>query len=260
MKKRKFLISMLAVVSTLALGVLGSCAGIDKISQKIKEKKCDHEIVSTEIIVEATCYSTGKVKEACVDCGKEWTKDIDMVNHTWSVGLLKAAATCTQDAVYHYSCTIDGCGAEKDFVVDGSLLGHTGEYNDLICDRCGEEVIPNALIKAEVGEHVLGNTYYFYPKNGVGACVLETSSNDSYIYMDFSNGSHYIWHTSTSGPLFKLEGLARDYIGGPYKITFTEGSYAIIKGSDGTPTGDYFVVDKNTTITKLNGRIYRVVE
>ena len=259
MKKRKFLISMLAVASTFVLGALGSC-GVDDVSQKIKEIRCDHDNIETEVITEPTCFSVGKAKETCDDCGKEWTKDIDMVEHTWSEGLLKSEATCTQDAVYHISCTVLGCDESYDLIKDGSALGHLDSDKSFECDACGVDMTPSYLVKAEVGEYVLGNTYYFYPKNGSGACVLKTSSNDSYIYMDLSNGSHYIWHTSSSGPLFKLDGLARDYIGGPYKITFTEGSYAIIKGSDGTPTGDYFVVDKNTTITDLTGRIYRVVE
>ena len=75
MKKRKFLIPMLAVASTLALGVLGSCAGIDKISQKIKEKKCDHEEYQiVEVTEEATCVLEGERLLECVECGKTKTE------------------------------------------------------------------------------------------------------------------------------------------------------------------------------------------
>ena len=60
-RKSKVLVSMLAVASTLALGALGSCAGIDKISQKIKEKKCDHEEYQfVEVTEEATCVLEGE--------------------------------------------------------------------------------------------------------------------------------------------------------------------------------------------------------
>jgi hypothetical protein len=259
MKKHKFLISIFAIVATLAVSIFASC-GVDDVSQKIKEIRCEHKAVESEIITDATCYSVGKEQKTCFDCGKVWTTDIDKIEHVWSEGLIKSSATCENDAVYYCSCTSIGCSESKDVVRVGSALGHTDSDCDFLCDLCNIDMIPSYLVKAEVGELVAGNTYYFYPDNAPNQIIFETSSNDSYIYMDLSNGSHYIWHTSTSGPLFKLEGLARDYIGGPYKITFTEGSYAIIKGSDGTPTGDYFVVDKNTTITELNGRIYRVVE
>jgi hypothetical protein len=120
-------------------------------------------------------------------------------------------------------------------------------------------MLPSHLVKAEVGELVAGNTYYFYPDNAPNQIVFKTSSNDSYIYKDLSNGSGYIWHTSASGPLYRLDGLSVDSVGF-YRITFTEGSYAIVKQSDGTTTGDYFVIDKNTSITELHGRIYRYID
>ena len=74
-RKSKVLVSMLAVASTLALGVLGSCAGIDKISQKIKEKKCDHEEYQiVEVTEEATCVLEGERLLECVECGKTKTE------------------------------------------------------------------------------------------------------------------------------------------------------------------------------------------
>lgn len=74
-RKGKVVVSMLAVASTLALGVLGSCAGIDKISQKIKEKKCDHEEYQfVEVTEEATCVLEGERLLECVECGKTKTE------------------------------------------------------------------------------------------------------------------------------------------------------------------------------------------
>ena len=78
----KVVVSMLAVASTLALGVLGSCAGIDKISQKIKEKKCDHEEYQiVEVTEEATCVLEGERLLECVECGKTKTEKF-VLEHT----------------------------------------------------------------------------------------------------------------------------------------------------------------------------------
>lgn len=80
MKKNKFLVSILAMTATLALGVfMGSCGMKDKINQW----KCKHEEYKfVEVTEEATCTDEGKQIVECVDCGKTKTEKVEKLAHT----------------------------------------------------------------------------------------------------------------------------------------------------------------------------------
>ncbi len=72
----------------------------------------------------------GNHKKAC-DCG-----DVITEAHTWDRGVVTTPATCTEDGVKTYTCTV--CNATKIETIPAQ--GHTDVNNDHNCDICGETI------------------------------------------------------------------------------------------------------------------------
>lgn len=129
--KKKVIISMLAVSTTLALGAfMGGCS----LSDKIEQWRCDHENITENVVIDPTCYEKGEMKETCDDCGKTWTEDIAKVAHTWNDGEVVVEATCTETGITRYTCTVEGCEAVEDRITD--KLEHTRVEMPAVAPTC----------------------------------------------------------------------------------------------------------------------------
>ena len=77
----------------------------------------------------ATCTEEGVMTYTCTVCGTTKTEAISATGHTWDDGTVTTAATCTEEGVMTYTCTV--CGTTKTEAI--SATGHTA----------GEAVVEN---------------------------------------------------------------------------------------------------------------------
>ena len=166
----------------------------------------------------------------------------------------KILATCTEDGAEAYTYCLR---CNETFSGGGIIAatGHKDENADSLCDACGVILLP----VAEVGEFVAGNTYRIYYQDAVSNNINLQLSNDTGSYFSVSkNRPVYLWWSGSSGPIYYLEGLEVVKTDMYMEFNLKAGTYKILK-SDGTDTGDTYVIDEETTIVSFCG-CYRVVE
>ena len=118
-----------------------------------------------------TCTETGLTDGSkCSVCGETLTaqQTIPAVGHTWDVGTETTPATCEEDGVMTYTCTVENCGAEKTETID--KLGHKDEDSNNVCDRCFKSL----CIEHSAAEKVV--------ENNVPATCTVNGSYDEVVY------------------------------------------------------------------------------
>ena len=94
MKKRKFLIGILAAVSAFSMALITGCSA-DDMKQKIDQLKCKHEFGEVVVIEESTCSEKGKGEKTCTKCEKVEEVKLDLADHVVIV-VDGVSATCTK--------------------------------------------------------------------------------------------------------------------------------------------------------------------
>ena len=94
MKKRKFLIGILAAVSAFSMAFITGCSA-DDMKQKIDQLKCKHEFGEVVVIEESTCSEKGKGEKICTKCEKVEEVELDLADHVVIV-VDGVSATCTK--------------------------------------------------------------------------------------------------------------------------------------------------------------------
>ena len=181
MKKRKFLISMLAMTATLSLGALmGSCGMKDKINQW----KCDHKEYKLVEVVEATCAEEGEKIMECVKCGKTVSEKIEKIAHTDEYG----DGTCDicEEKVVEL---VEAENGEK-------AVGNT--YRVFIPSNGSE---PSAVRLSLVGDSISSMVFNFYDGK-----LQWKYTNADYLPFDVVETERYIEFTVQTG-----EGVVDDY-------------------------------------------------
>lgn len=121
------------------------------------KKLCDHVFVWSSRI-EPTCTGEGVETYVCSKCGEKLDTTLPMIDHVYienpAEAHLVSAASCTERAVYHKSCS--RCGAESEDTFEyGELMPHPfGEWKvirepsfdaageqERVCAACGEREI-----------------------------------------------------------------------------------------------------------------------
>ncbi|MBR5826686.1 MAG: hypothetical protein IKY78_06345, partial [Clostridia bacterium] len=100
-----------------------------------------HSFTEYEVVEEPTCGKVGKEAATCDNgCGATDEKEIPTLEHIFLEYKSNDDATCTADGTKTAECE-NGCG-ETDTVTDeGTMLDHTDEDGDKICDDCQAEII-----------------------------------------------------------------------------------------------------------------------
>ena len=72
-------------------------------------------------MIQHHCNTAGEETRTCDVCGHTETRPIDPVaEHTWNAGIVTKEATCTEDGVKTFTCTI--CNETKEVIIPA--LGH----------------------------------------------------------------------------------------------------------------------------------------
>lgn len=118
----------------------------------IKEKRIGvHEYAVVET-VEATCEKAGYTVEKCA-CGDEIKLTIPLKSHSYDDGVVTKEATCAEEGVKTYTCTV--CGATKTEAI--AKVDHTSDGGTVTlaakCDKKGERTykctVCGAIINTE---------------------------------------------------------------------------------------------------------------
>lgn len=140
---------------------VSECAVCGYVSEKFNETDAEpdaHVLTDDSVVIPATCTKNGLMKLKCSVCNAtEFSEeDVDFgdsvdisgitinktnryrvipAGHTWDEGVT-TPATCTQDGVTAYTCTVVDCGATKEAVI--AKLGHATEEAVIKEANCGE--------------------------------------------------------------------------------------------------------------------------
>ena len=96
-KKRKFLIGLLTVVSTvMAAFAFTGCSAGDKMKTKWDQLTCNHKYGEYVETVAPTCSEYGEKEKTCSECGKVKTDKVEKVAHT-PVSTENKLPTCMED-------------------------------------------------------------------------------------------------------------------------------------------------------------------
>ena len=99
-----------------------------------------HSFTKYEVTEEAECGKAGLEKAVCdYGCGATDERETPALEHSFVEYKSNGDATCTADGTKTATC-IHGCGTTDTVADEGSMLDHTDEDGDKICDDCGEEV------------------------------------------------------------------------------------------------------------------------
>ncbi len=100
------------VTSADARLVLRASVGLEELSKPVHE----HTFVTT--VIDATCTEKGYTEKKCSVCGyTEKSDETDAVGHKWDDGVITKAATCKEDGVRTFTCTV--CKETKTETVKG---------------------------------------------------------------------------------------------------------------------------------------------
>ncbi len=89
---------------------------------------CNHNYGSWAADASGTTHS-----HSCTICGAPET-----VNHTWNDGEVTTASTCAAEGVKTFTCTAEGCGAQKTEPIAKTKHKYDNSC-DATCNACGEE-------------------------------------------------------------------------------------------------------------------------
>lgn len=107
---------------------------INQATVKVLAGACEHIWGEGVVTKDATCTEDGVKTYTCTVCGGSKTEAIPALGHTWDEGVVTKEPTCTEAGVMTYTCTVCGETESEDI----PALGHTWGDDD-ICDICGAE-------------------------------------------------------------------------------------------------------------------------
>ena len=159
MKKRKFLIGILAALSVFSMALITGCSA-DDIKQKIDQLKCKHEFGEVVVIEESTCSKNGKGEKTCTKCEKVEEVKLDLADHVVIV-VDGVSATCTKTGLTNGTkCSVceEVIVAQQEIPAQGHIVVKDKGYEATClqggltdgehCSRCDEVLIAQAKIPA----------------------------------------------------------------------------------------------------------------
>ncbi|MCD7859386.1 MAG: hypothetical protein LUH51_04340, partial [Firmicutes bacterium] len=87
---------------------------------------------TSEVTTEATCTEDGVITYTCSVCGDTYTETISALGHEWGEGVITTEATCTEEGVLTYTCS--RCGETKTEAI--SATGHTVVVDEAVAATC----------------------------------------------------------------------------------------------------------------------------
>ena len=108
--------------------------------REVEGSALKHSFTKYEVTEEAKCGVAGKEVAYC-DHGCQTTdeKEIPALEHIFLDYVSNGDATCTADGTKTASC-LNGCGATDTVADEGTMLDHTDEDGDKLCDDCESEI------------------------------------------------------------------------------------------------------------------------
>ncbi len=108
--------------------------------REVEGTALSHSFTKYEVTEEAKCGVAGKEVAYC-DNGCQTTdeRETPALEHIFLDYVSNGDATCTADGTKTASC-LNGCGATDTVADEGSMIDHSDEDGDKLCDDCGEEV------------------------------------------------------------------------------------------------------------------------
>ena len=79
-----------------------------------------HHLHTTEEIAAPTspCVELIKAGRQCTECGEITEQQEVLENHAWDNGTVIQEATAEATGILEYTCTVEGCGAKKQAVIE----------------------------------------------------------------------------------------------------------------------------------------------
>ena len=108
--------------------------------REVEGSALEHSFTKYEEVTAPKCGVAGKEVAYC-DNGCQTTdeRETPALEHLFLDYVSNGDATCTADGTKTASC-IHGCGATDTVADEGSMIDHSDEDGDKLCDDCGEEV------------------------------------------------------------------------------------------------------------------------
>lgn len=252
-------LTLLVIVSISAVG----CSVLND----LKQKACIHKF-NEEVVLDATCTTTGQLKKTCSRCGKIQIEIIPEThkNKVYEEGF---SATCQKEGkTSGYQCS--DCGYTQG-LLDIDKLPHTDEDNNGLCDVCSMNVLDERkMVAVTPGISIANKWFRFYRGSSTGEFRYIplnfniTFSNDAsssrvqFVICNYGSSyeKNFIFH---SGPLYTIEGIEVYFYEEYVDIHFAEGVFDVVKGEEllGTITIDNSIVFEDQSNNLVN--IYELV-
>ena len=102
---------------------------------------CTHSFTKYEETEAPKCGVAGKKVANCDNgCGATDEREIAALEHVFGEYTSNGDATCTADGTKTAECA-NGCGATDTVTDEDSMLDHTDEDGDKVCDDCEAEIV-----------------------------------------------------------------------------------------------------------------------
>ena len=111
----------------------------------------------------ATCTDDGVVIFTCTVCGAEKTEQIPAIDHAWGEWEVTKEPTCTEPGEIVRICNNDNSHTEMQYILP---LGHSDIDGDGVCDSCGNALDPDTVCPLCGKEHtgINGRIILFFHK------------------------------------------------------------------------------------------------
>ncbi|MBQ7638808.1 MAG: hypothetical protein IJS90_07905 [Clostridia bacterium] len=95
-----------------------------------------HKWIEGDVISESTCIVHGQREDTCEYCGGTRLFELELAEHTWDEGYVSLEPGCAEKGYMVYTCTVEGCNAQKSVVIPATG-NHVDADGNGQCDVCG---------------------------------------------------------------------------------------------------------------------------
>ena len=138
-------------VNAIESGVCYYCN--ETIEREVENTALTHSFTKYEVVDAPTCTVEGKAVALCDNgCNVTDEKAVEVIAHSFTEYTYNEDATCTADGTKTATCDY-GCGETDTITAEGTMIDHTDEDCDKLCDVCQAE-IPDEAPEDQVSTYI----------------------------------------------------------------------------------------------------------
>lgn len=131
-------------VNAIESGVCYYCG--ETAEREVENTALTHSFTKYEVVDAPTCTVEGKAVALCDNgCNATDEKTVEVIAHSFTEYTYNEDATCTADGTKTAVCDSD-CGETDTITAEGTMIDHTDEDGDKLCDVCQAEIVDEAPV------------------------------------------------------------------------------------------------------------------